>query len=197
MNLEDVAEDLVERSRLGEQNATAHIALVGEQYRSGMGGEPVRRSYHAIWSYLQNGPRKGRRRRRRIEQPITPQGHAVLHAMSGFGAEDADYAKRCGYLCALPLISEGAGICCAIVILAAGPFIGRGQIEAAGNALSTPEALASFNLGLSGKLAPDSDPYAYAGRAFRKASALQKIRRDPRPEHFEQLAKGLGWELGG
>jgi hypothetical protein len=197
MNLDDVAEDLVERSRLGEQNATAHISLVGEQYRSGIGGDSVKRSYEAIWTYLQNGPRKGRRRRK-PQPPLSPDGRTVLRAMSGFGAEATDYTKRCGYLCALPIVSAGTGgMCCAVVLLACGPTIGRGQIEAAESALATPEALKSFNAGLNGKLAPDADPYAYAGHAFRKATAIQRIRRDPKPAHFDMLAKGLGWELGG
>jgi hypothetical protein len=194
MNLEDVAEDLVERSRLGEQNATAHIALVGEQYRSGMGGEQVRRSYDAIWNYIQKGPRRGRRR---PPKPLSPEGRQILDKMSGFGSEERDYENRCAVLCALPLVSEGSGLYCAVVILAAGPTLLRSHVEAAGNALSTRAALKSFNAGFDGKIAPDADPYAYAGHAFRKASAIQKIRRDPRPEHFEMLAKGFAWEMGG
>ena len=194
MNLDDVAEDLVERSRLGDQNATAHISLVGEQYRTQIGGDPVRRSYAAIWRYLQSGPRRGKRRALRGPE-LNPEGRHLLHAMAGFGAEPAAYATRCAHLCALPLVAGGAGLHCAVIMLAAGPPV-QSRLSAAANALSTPEAHEHFMKGARGELPPDANPYAFAGHAFRRAHALQEIRRNPSAANFGLLHPGLAWELG-
>jgi hypothetical protein len=115
--------------------------------------------------------------------------------MAGFGAEPASYATRCAHLCALPLVAGGAGLHCAVIMLAAGPSVQQ-RVPAAASALSTPEAHAHFMAGVNGKLAPEANPYAFAGHAFRRAHALQQIRRNPSAANFALLDKGLAWELG-
>lgn len=64
MNFADAVEDLVERSRLGEQNASSQIDVLGEQYRRGrgfvesQGGDwrQIQRSYQAIEAYVASHP---------------------------------------------------------------------------------------------------------------------------------------------
>lgn len=203
--LERAAEELAERSRLGEQNAMAQLVVLGESYRRGTGGRRVKESYEAVERYLHEHPTTVDELPSGISLPsmlmappappalseaaeIPPEAQVALQAVMGFGCDVTGVRA----LASLPGLGGIPGTTCAIVILAdRGPITPR-DFTMAGEAFDE-EGRASFVAAADDPNAEPRDEAGYAGFVLGRAARLQAIRRGG---HFALLSPTMAWELG-
>ncbi len=113
-NLESLAEDLVERARLGDQLAAASIYVVGDLVRKNEASTRTKEAYAAISSYLVAHPVTGRLGK------IGRDAKLLLRSLfAGEAASPLTSPENCATVCAaLPYSGGPRALECATAILA-------------------------------------------------------------------------------
>ena len=197
-SLSQVAEDLVERARLGDELAAAQIAEVGRMARVGEGDrKKVQASYVAIEAYIARSPARndpGNPFGQRGTQ-IGSDARGILKRIArvSFGAEST------GLITSLPLVGGRRAFAAAIMMIASKPLPAN-AIDVAVQEYTTEEAQNAFYTAACNPLeypleafGEEERPYAAAGHILGYALRLQAIRKGA-PIHV--FSPDMGWELG-
>jgi hypothetical protein len=204
LSIAEAAEDLVERSRLGDQNAMALIAEVGRISRAPAPPEAVKTSYAALLAYMKAHPAKdgfgASPRGTRI-------GHDARRVLAAFGAiPELPVSSTTGptqggalaaLLCKLPFVGGSRANATAVVIVS-GLSLPPDVTAQTAAALPSPEASAAFTSVVQDPSAiraapPELQSYALAASILSLALRLQAFCAGAPVSVF---SPDMGWELG-
>ncbi len=188
--LEAAAKELVDRSRLGDQNAMALISAARKA--SKRGNAKAKEACAAIFRYVEANP---------VEAPPVAIGAESVARLSAIKEHGSVIALR--DLLMLPLGGEDA-LLAGAVVLANGPPLTKEQITAMGTGIPNEEECKLFyyaiqNCGkalneLARVLPKKARCIMYAGQCVGMAHNIQRVRDPGIPvSAFSPMA---GWELG-
>jgi len=209
--VERAARELADRSRRGEQNATAQIVVLGEKYRARERLSPsdrarIESSYEAVRRYLAAHPVEHERRTATgisLPQPgesyqlsaaghqpeLTREATAALADVAGFGCDGPGMSA----LASLPSLGGLPGVTCAIVVLAFGPPMTPDAFLRAKASLPEGGPQESFQRSADDPFSPPADHFGFAGFVLSRAARLQAVQRGA---PFALLGETMAWELG-
>lgn len=212
LTLEKGAEDLVVRSRNGDQNA---MALINEVRKAAARGNvKAQMGFEAIKTYIEKHPTEETKKHLQKEGTIGAEARQVLKDLrkvttktkkSIFGVEspatDSDPKDICIIILALPTVGGERALNAGCVLLANGPHLTDTRIRQIGEAITDPQLRAFFyqnivNYSPSDDHMPASlNAIAKAGKVVGQARMLQ-IARLPNTS-LSIISPQVGWELGG